>query len=104
MQIAAEGRKFGLWLLLFTQRPSKVHAGIIAQCDNLALMKMSSPLDLEGRANVLRVPPLALVARSPGFRRGEALFAGGFVVAPTLVKIGQRLTPEGGSDVGVPLR
>jgi hypothetical protein len=31
--------KFGLWLLLSTQRPSKVHSGIISQCDNLALMK-----------------------------------------------------------------
>jgi DNA helicase HerA-like ATPase len=26
-QIAAEGRKYGLWLLLSTQRPSKVHPG-----------------------------------------------------------------------------
>ena len=25
IQIAAEGRKFGLWLLLSTQRPSKIH-------------------------------------------------------------------------------
>ncbi len=41
VQIAAEGRKFGLWLLLSTQRPSKIHPSIISQCDNLALMKMS---------------------------------------------------------------
>ncbi|MET8776363.1 hypothetical protein AB0H49_16015 [Nocardia sp. NPDC050713] len=33
--IAAEGRKYGLWLLLSTQRPSKVHPGILSQCDNL---------------------------------------------------------------------
>ena len=29
IQIAAEGRKYGLWLLLSTQRPSKVHPGIV---------------------------------------------------------------------------
>ncbi len=46
IQIAAEGRKFGLWLLLSTQRPSKIHPSILSQCDNLALMKMSSPVDL----------------------------------------------------------
>ena len=34
IQIAAEGRKYGLWLLLSTQRPSRVHQGIISQCDN----------------------------------------------------------------------
>jgi uncharacterized protein len=104
IQIAAEGRKFGLWLLLSTQRPSKVHAGIVSQCDNLALMKMSSPLDLDGLATHFAFAPPALLARSPGFRQGEALFAGGFVAAPTLLRVGRRLTPEGGGDVGVPLR
>ena len=57
IQIAAEGRKFGLWLLLSTQRPSKVHPGIISQCDNLALMRMSSPLDLGRTGDLLRVRP-----------------------------------------------
>src|SRR5215207_3514687 len=104
VQIAAEGRKFGLWLLLSTQRPSKVHPGIISQCDNLALMKMTSPIDLEGLATYFGYAPTALIARSPWFRQGEALFAGGFVPAPTLVKVNARLTPEGGVDVGVPMR
>lgn len=104
VQIAAEGRKFGLWLLLSTQRPSKVHPGIISQCDNLALMKMSSPVDLEGLATYFGYAPTGLIARSPWFRQGEALFAGGFVPAPMLVKMNQRLTPEGGVDVPVPMR
>jgi hypothetical protein len=46
VQIAAEGRKFGLWLLLSTQRPSKIHPNALSQCDNLALLRMSSPHDL----------------------------------------------------------
>jgi uncharacterized protein len=104
IQIAAEGRKFGLWLLLSTQRPSKVHAGIISQCDNLGLMKMVSPHDLEDIATYFGFAPPALLALSPWFRQGEALFAGGFVPAPTLLRVGERLTPEGGRDVGVPLR
>ncbi|WP_157001761.1 ATP-binding protein [Agromyces laixinhei] len=104
VQIAAEGRKFGLWLLLSTQRPSKVAPGIISQCDNLALMKMTSPVDLEGLATYFGYAPAALIARSPWFRQGEALFAGGFVPAPTLLAMNARLTPEGGSDVSVPLR
>lgn len=104
IQIAAEGRKFGLWLLLSTQRPSKIHPGIISQCDNLALMKMSSPIDLAELGTYFGYAPADLIARSPWFRQGEALFAGGFVPAPTLVKVNARLTPEGGSDVGVPMR
>ncbi|QLY32661.1 ATP-binding protein [Nocardia huaxiensis] len=104
VQIAAEGRKFGLWLLLSTQRPSKVHPGIISQCDNLALMKMTSPADLAELGTYFGYAPAALLERSPWFRQGEALFAGGFVPAPALVKVRKRLTREGGSDVDVPLR
>jgi DNA helicase HerA-like ATPase len=104
IQIAAEGRKYGLWLLLSTQRPSKIHAGIISQCDNLALMRMSSERDLDELAATLSFAPPALLAKSPSFRQGEALFAGGFVPAPTTVVMRSRLTAEGGRDVAVPLR
>jgi len=104
IQIAAEGRKFGLWLLLSTQRPSRVHPSIISQCDNIALMKMTSPVDLDELGTIFGFVPPALLARSPQFKQGEALFAGGFVPAPAIVKMGERLTREGGSDVGVPMR
>lgn len=104
VQIAAEGRKFGLWLLLSTQRPSRVHPSIISQCDNLALMKMTSPVDLDELATIFGFVPPAMLARASRFKQGEALFAGGFVPAPTMVAMGPRLTREGGADVGVPLR
>lgn len=104
VQIAAEGRKYGLWLLLSTQRPSRIHPSIISQCDNLALMKMTSPLDLDQLATIFGFVPPAMLARAARFAQGEALFAGGFTSAPTIVRIGDRLTEEGGSDVGVPTR
>lgn len=104
VQIAAEGRKYGLWLLLSTQRPSKVHPNALSQCDNLALMRMSSPRDLDELAEVFGYAPQSLLERSPSFQQGEALFAGGFVAQPSLVRMGDRLTHEGGSDVAVPLR
>jgi DNA helicase HerA-like ATPase len=104
VQIAAEGRKYGLWLLLSTQRPSKLHPNALSQCDNLALMRMSSPRDLAELADVFGFAPSSLLDRSPSFAQGQALFAGGFVESPTLVQMGGRLTYEGGSDVSVPLR
>ena len=103
IQIAAEGRKYGLWLLLSTQRPSRVHQGIISQCDNLALMRMSSQRDLDELATIFGFAPPALLDQSPLFRQGEALFAGGFVSAPSMVQGRQRFTHEGGRDVSVPL-
>jgi DNA helicase HerA-like ATPase len=104
IRIAAEGRKFGLWLLLSTQRPSKIHPNILSQCDNLALMKMSSPLDLEELAKVFGFAPEDLLLQSPYFQQGQGLFAGGFTDTATIVQMGERLTAEGGSDVAVPTR
>ena len=103
-QIAAEGRKYGLWLLLSTQRPSKVHPGIISQCDNLALMKMSSQADLDELGKIFGFAPTSLLSLATGFRQGEALFAGGFAPVAMTVRGRKRLTQEGGHDVGVPLR
>ncbi|MFD6698592.1 MULTISPECIES: ATP-binding protein [unclassified Microbacterium] len=103
-QIAAEGRKYGLWLLLSTQRPSKVHPNVISQCDNLALMKMSSERDLAELGEVFGFAPADAIARSPLFAQGQALFAGGFAPRPQLVQMGARLTHEGGSDVSIALR
>lgn len=104
VQIAAEGRKYGLWLLMSTQRPSKVHPNALSQCDNLGLMKMSSPRDLAELGAVFGYAPAELRERATGFAQGEVLFAGGFVPAAMLVKMGARLTREGGSDVPIVLR
>jgi uncharacterized protein len=103
IQIAAEGRKYGLWLLLSTQRPSKVHTGIVSQCDNLTLMRMNSPNDLAELGDLFGFVPRQLLAQSSRFRQGEALLAGGFVPAPTITKIAARMTVEGGIDVKVPM-
>ncbi len=103
IQIAAEGRKFGLWLLLSTQRPSKVHTGIVSQCDNLTLMRMNSPNDLAELGALFGFVPPQLLRQSARFRQGEALLAGGFVPTPTVVKVGDRISIEGGVDVRVPM-
>ena len=101
VQIAAEGRKYGLWLLLSTQRPSKIHPQVLSQCDNLVLMRMNSRADLAELAEVFGFAPPAMVRTSGFFVQGEALLAGAFVPVPSSIRMGARLTVEGGSDVGV---
>ena len=75
MRIAAEGRKFGLYLLLSTQRPQKVHENILSQADNLVLMRMNSAADLARLTGSSFVPPSLIAERLPaagrGARRGE---------------------------------
>jgi hypothetical protein len=65
---------------------------------------MTSPIDLSELATIFGFVPAAMLARAARFKQGEALFAGGFTTAPMMVKMGSRLTREGGVDVGVPMR
>ncbi|WP_460626693.1 ATP-binding protein [Intrasporangium mesophilum] len=97
--IAAEGRKFGLYLLTSTQRPQKVHDEVLSQCDNLLLMRMNSEADLVHLREVFSFVPEGLIQRATSFRQGESLVAGKFASHPTLVRFGQRLSQEGGADV-----
>jgi hypothetical protein len=99
IRIAAEGRKFGLYLLVASQRPQKVHENVVSQCDNLLLMRMNSTADLGHLTRVFSFVPPSLLARATGFRQGEALVAGKLVATPTFVRFGARITQEGGSDV-----
>jgi uncharacterized protein len=98
-RIAAEGRKFGLYLLLSTQRPQKVHEQVLSQCDNLVLMRMNSTADLAHVASTFSFVPPGLVERATTFRQGEALVAGKIAPHPALIRFGARITAEGGSDV-----
>ena len=104
IQIANEGRKYGIWLLLCTQRPSRIHESVLVQCDNLALMRMNSPGDLSQLERVFGFVPVEMLRSAPGFRKGECLMAGSFAPAPTYVQVRNRRTREGGSDLQVPRR
>ncbi len=97
--IAGEGRKFGLHLLVATQRPSKVHPNVVSQCDNLVLMRMNGGTDIDELASLFSHVPSPLMRRALAFRLGRALVAGPISPVPRVVEIGGRLTPEGGGDV-----
>jgi uncharacterized protein DUF87 len=99
VRIAAEGRKFGLYLLVSTQRPQKVHENVISQADNLVLMRLNSAADAAFAQQVFSFVPPELVARSSTFRLGEALVAGKISSHPALLRFGARVAEEGGADV-----
>jgi DNA helicase HerA-like ATPase len=99
VRIAGEGRKFGLVLLVATQRPQKVHENVVSQCDNLVLMRMNSRADLGVVSEVFSFVPESLLALATDFRQGEAVVAGKLVPSPTLGRFGPRWSVEGGADV-----
>ena len=99
VRIAGEGRKFGLYLLVSTQRPQKVHENVLSQCDNLLLMRMNSLADLGFVSEVFSFVPQSLLERATTFRQGESLAAGLVAPHPAFLRFGRRLAQEGGGDV-----
>jgi hypothetical protein len=99
VQIAAEGRKFGLYLLLSTQRPHKVHEGVVSQCDNTLMMRMNSKGDIEDLTGLFSYVPAGLVAGLSSFRMGQALVGGKIFPLSGYVRMGARVSEEGGADV-----
>jgi uncharacterized protein len=99
VRIAGEGRKFGLYLLVSTQRPHKVHENVLSQCDNLVLMRMNSVADLAYVGDVFSFVPPSLLGRATDFRQGESLVAGPIAPHPALFRVGRRIAAEGGGDV-----
>ena len=99
VRIAGEGRKFGLVLLVATQRPQKVHENVVSQCDNLVLMRMNSRSDLALLSETFSFVPPSVLALAAEFRQGEAVVAGKLVPSPTLGRFGPRWSAEGGADV-----
>jgi len=97
--MAGEGRKFGLYLMLATQRPQKVHVNVLSQCGNLILMKMNSLTDIRALVDAFSFVPEALIEMSSGFGLGEGVAAGPITNGAMLFKTGERYTPEGGADV-----
>ena len=99
IRIAAEGRKFGLYMLVSTQRPQKVHENVLTQCDNLLLMRLNSAADTAFAQEVFSFVPPRLIGLAPTFRQGESLVAGKLSPQPALLRFGARISEEGGSDV-----
>jgi DNA helicase HerA-like ATPase len=97
--IAGEGRKFGIYLALASQRPGKIHQNVLSQCENLFLMKMNSQSDLNVIGDVFSFVPRSFIEVAGTFKQGDVLIGGKVVKNPTFARFGKRLLEEGGSDI-----
>jgi DNA helicase HerA-like ATPase len=87
-RIAKEGRKYGVTLLLSSQRPSEISETIFSQCSNFLAMRLTNPNDQNYVARLLPDTLGNLCDKLPTLSAGEALLIGEAVVMPSLVKVG----------------
>jgi energy-coupling factor transporter ATP-binding protein EcfA2 len=96
-RIAKEGRKYGVTLLLASQRPSEISETIFSQCNNFIAMRLTNPVD-QGYVKKLLPDTLgALIDVMPSLKQGEALLVGESIILPSIVQI-DRCTNEPSSN------
>ena len=86
-RIAKEGRKYGVTLLLASQRPSELSETIFSQCNNFIAMRLTNPIDQNYVKRLLPDTLGNLTDKLPSLQAGEALLIGESVVLPSIVKI-----------------
>lgn len=101
MRIAAEGRKYGLFLVLATQRPSKLNDDILSECDNVCVMRMLSEVDIGRIAEKFSYINRKKLEGVSDFKTGKALFSGDWINYNTEIstKIAAQRTKGGGGNL-----
>lgn len=86
-RIAKEGRKYGLGLMLVSQRPADVERTVLSQCSSWLVMRLTNATDQE-HVNRFLPDGLAGLARLlPSLSRQEAVFVGEAAAVPARIFI-----------------
>lgn len=86
-KIAKEGRKYGVALMVISQRPSDVSSTILSQCNNVIALRLTNSDD---QATVKKLMPESLnglMDMLPILDIGEALIVGDSVLLPNRIRI-----------------
>jgi DNA helicase HerA-like ATPase len=86
-RIAKEGRKYGVGLLLVSQRPSEVEATVLSQCNSWIVLRVTNDADREYVKAILPDSMAGLTKMLSGLRRQEAIFAGQAAMLPSRIMI-----------------
>lgn len=92
-RIAKEGRKYGVGLLLVSQRPSEVDETVLSQCNSWVVLRIGNDSDREHVKAVLPDSMAGLTKMLSGLRRQEAIFVGQAAMLPSRIMI-RDLLPE----------
>jgi len=84
-KIAAEGRKFGLGLLIITQRPASVNKYVLSQMGTYAIFRLVNRNDLDATMSAVEYAGSDVLVKLPSLRTGMALLSGLSLPFPVFV-------------------
>ncbi|NUV00461.1 hypothetical protein XO12_10300 [Marinitoga sp. 1154] len=86
-RLAREGRKFGISLIISSQRPSELSKTIISQCNSYIIHRITNKNDLEVVSKIVGVSNKNLLDIVPVLEKQNALVLGEAFIIPEIVKI-----------------
>jgi DNA helicase HerA-like ATPase len=99
--IASEGRKFGLGLMIVSQRPAKVDKNVLSQCSTQIIMRVTNPNDLKAITRSLEGISSELEEEIKRLPPGVALLVSPDIPRPVMVQIRVRRSRHGGMSTEV---
>ncbi|EOF8234694.1 ATP-binding protein [Yersinia enterocolitica] len=86
-RIAREGRKYGIGLMLVSQRPADVDSTVISQCGTWIVLRLTNAADQQHVARFLPDGLSGMVGALPILSQQEAIFVGEAAALPSRIKI-----------------
>jgi uncharacterized protein len=86
-RIAREGRKYGIGLMLVSQRPADVESTVLSQCNSWIVLRLTNGTDQEHVGRFLPDTLAGLIKLLPSLARREALFVGEAAALPARVQL-----------------
>jgi hypothetical protein len=86
-RIAKEGRKYGLFLFVASQRPAELSKAVLSQCSNFVVHRIQNPDDLSQIRQMTPFISEAVLRRLPSLPKQHALVFGNAVKLPTTFKV-----------------
>ncbi len=93
-RVAKEGRKYGLGLMLVSQRPSEVQATVLSQCNSWIVLRLTNDKDREHVRSILPDSLAGLTKLLSGLRRREAIFVGQAIMLPSRIMVTKLDEPQ----------
>jgi DNA helicase HerA-like ATPase len=98
-KVAREGRKFGMALIIASQRPRRVDQDVLSQMGSFAIMKLTNPEDQEHIREASEAISEDLLRNLPSLNVGEAVLLGEWVSIPSVVKVDHVAEKKTGADI-----
>ena len=86
-RIAREGRKYGIGLMLVSQRPADVESTVIAQCGTWLVLRLTNAADQQHVARFLPDGLSGMTRALPNLAQQEAIFVGEGAAMPARIRI-----------------